>query len=86
MSIATKEMLLQQLRPGQLAEIVGFQGSDHEIARLTEMGLRKGGIVSVSRGGITCIVHLLNGSRLCIRPSRALMILVEPICESFSDR
>ena len=79
MSIVTKEMLLQQLRPGQLAEVVGFEGSHHEIARVTGMGLRKGDIVSVSRGGITCIVLLLNGSRLCIRPSRELMILVSPV-------
>ena len=79
MSVATQELLLQQLRPGQLAKVVGFDGSNHEIARLTEMGLRKGEIVSVTRGGITCIVQLLNGSRLCIRTSRELMILVLPL-------
>ena len=79
MSVVTKEMLLQQLRPGQIAKVVGFEGSSHEIARLTEMGLRKGEVVSVTRGGITCIVQLLNGSRLCIRPSNELIILVSPL-------
>ena len=79
MAVVTKEILLQQLRPGQLARVVGFEGSNHEISRLTEMGLRKGDVVSVSRGGITCIVQLLNGSRLCIRPSRNLIILVLPL-------
>jgi Fe2+ transport system protein FeoA len=79
MSIVTKEKLLQQLRPGQLARVIGFDGNHHEIARLTEMGLCQGEIVSVTRGGITCIVQLLNGSRLCIRPSRELMILVVPL-------
>lgn len=79
MSVVTKEMLLQQLRPGQIAKVVGFEGSSHEIARLTEMGLRKGEVVSVTRGGITCIVQLLNGSRLCIRPSSELIILVSPL-------
>lgn len=78
-AVVTDEMMLQQLRPGQLAKVVGFQGSSHEIARLTEMGLRKGEIVSVTRGGITCIVQLVNGSRLCIRPSRELIILVSTV-------
>lgn len=79
MSVATLQIPLRELSPGQMATITGFEGCEHEIARLSELGLRKGIVVSVSRGGITCIVQLLNGSRLCIRPSRDLLILVTPV-------
>ena len=79
MPVLTDEILLQQLNPGQLAQVIGFEGSDHEIARLAEMGLRQGTVVSVTRGGITSIVQLLNGSRLCIRTSNDLLIIVKPV-------
>ena len=75
----SQAILLQSLRPGQLAEVVSLGGLPDEVARLAEMGLRTGIVVSVSRGGITCIVQLLNGSRLCVRPSRDLMIFVTPV-------
>lgn len=70
---------LRHLSPGRLAEVTELRGTNHEIARLAEMGLRKGAIVSVTRGGITSIVQLLNGSRLCVRTSNKLEILVTPL-------
>jgi len=79
MSLVSEEIMLQKLNPGQLAKVVGLHGSDDEIARLAEMGLRQGTVVSVTRGGITCIVQLLNGSRLCVRTSRELVIFVKPV-------
>jgi Fe2+ transport system protein FeoA len=87
MSVATPPELssnvgsipLQKLRAGQLAEVVSLRGSNQEVSRLAEMGLRKGAVVSVNRGGITSIVQLLNGSRLCVRTSKDLEILVAPL-------
>lgn len=70
---------LRKLLPGQLAEVASLLGSNHEVSRLAEMGLRKGVIVSVTRGGITSIVQLLNGSRLCVRTSKQLEIWVTPL-------
>jgi len=70
---------LQQLSPGKLAKVESLRGTNHEIARMAEMGLRCGTIVSVTRGGITSIVQLLNGSRLCVRTSKHLEILVSPL-------
>ena len=77
--VGTQGIPLQRLRPGQLAKVAGLHGSNHDVARLAEMGLRKGTIVSVTRGGITSIVQLLNGSRLCVRTSSELVILVTPL-------
>lgn len=86
MSIATQTkptetlaVSLQSLGSGEVAEVFSVKGSNHEVARLAEMGLRTGSTVSVSRGGITSIVQLLNGSRLCVRACSQLEILVTPI-------
>ena len=70
---------LHRLSPGQMATILSVRGNNHEISRLAEMGLRSGTVVSVTRGGITSIVQLLNGSRLCVRTSKKLEILVTPL-------
>lgn len=75
----TEDIPLQQLNPGQLAKVAGLYGTNHDVARLAEMGLRQGTVVSVTRGGITSIVQLLNGSRLCVRTSNELVILVTPL-------
>jgi Fe2+ transport system protein FeoA len=66
---------LRSLPAGQLATITSLHGSAHDVARLAEMGLRPGTDVVVIRNGITCIVQL-DGSRLCIRLSSDLQILV----------
>ena len=86
MSIATQANLsekqavpLQSLGSGEMARVSSVIGSNHEVARLAEMGFRTGMTVSVSRGGITSIVQLLNGSRLCVRTCSQLEILVTPI-------
>ncbi len=84
-AIAEKPLLqtecipLQRLGSSRMATVVSVRGTNHEIARLAEMGLRSGTIVSVTRGGITSIVQLLNGSRLCVRTSIQLEILVSPL-------
>jgi len=75
----TQVVPLQSLGIGEMAKVSSVTGSNHEVARLAEMGLRTGMIVSVNRGGLTSIVQLLNGSRLCVRTCSELEILVTPI-------
>lgn len=75
----TKSIPLERLSPRQMATVTSVRGTNHGIARLAEMGLRSGTIVSVTRGGITSIVQLINGSRLCVRTSNKLEILVTPL-------
>ena len=77
--LQTELIPLRRLSPGRRAKVVSVRGTNHEIARLAEMGLRSGTIVSVTRGGITSIVQLLNGSRLCVRTSNRLEIFVTPL-------
>ncbi|MDE0937211.1 MAG: ferrous iron transport protein A [Mariniblastus sp.] len=77
--IEKQAVQLQSLGSGEMAEVSSVKGSNHEVARLAEMGLRTGMTVSVNRGGITSIVQLLNGSRLCVRTCSQLEILVTPI-------
>ena len=72
-------MRLQDLPCRQVAKVVSITGNPHEIARISAMGLRTGSVVSVTRGGITCIVQLENGNRLCLRMSRELDILAQVI-------
>ena len=70
---------LQDLPCNQVAKVVAITGNPQEIARISSMGLRTGSVVSVTRGGITCIVQLENGNRLCLRMSRELEILARVI-------
>ena len=69
---------LRTLRSGQRAVVVSLNGSAHEVARLSEMGLRRGVQLTVLRNGITCILQL-EGHRLCIRLSKELVVLVIPV-------
>ena len=77
--IDTNLIRLQDLPCNQVSKVVSITGSPHEIARVAAMGLRTGSVVSVTRGGITCIVQLENGNRLCLRISRELEILAKVI-------
>ncbi|MEL7496160.1 MAG: FeoA family protein [Planctomycetota bacterium] len=69
---------LQDMHSGQVAKVVSISGNPQEIARVAAMGLRTGAVISMTRGGITCIVQFVNGSRLCIRMSAELEIYVQP--------
>lgn len=77
--VQTELIPLHRLSPRRRAKVVCVRGTNYEIARFAEMGLRSGTIVSVTRGGITSIVQLLNGSRLCVRTSNRLEIFVTPL-------
>ncbi len=78
MQFAPTPVPLRTLRCGQRASVVSLNGSAHEVARLSEMGLRRGVEVTVLRNGITCILQL-EGHRLCIRLPKELIILVIPV-------
>lgn len=70
---------LQDMRSGQIAKVVSISGNPQEIARVAAMGLCTDAVISMTRGGITCIVQFENGSRLCLRTSAQLEIYVLPI-------
>jgi Fe2+ transport system protein FeoA len=79
LQIPNDSIPLHRLCPGCQARVVAVYGRNHDVSRLAEMGLRSGTIVSVTRGGITSIVQLFNGSRLCVRTSNNLEIFVAPL-------
>ena len=77
LAVVVAPIPLKTLRAGQHAEIASLIGRAQDVARLAEMGLRRGTPVLVIRNGITCILQL-EGNRLCIRLSSELVILVNP--------
>lgn len=79
MSVDTQLLRLRDLHSGQIAKVVSITGHPQEIARVAARGLKTGEVISVTRGGITCIVQFVNGHRLCLRMSDQLEILVSPL-------
>jgi Fe2+ transport system protein FeoA len=55
-----------------VAELVGTEDQVH---RLEEIGLRRGAVVKMLQPGTPCVIHL-DGSRLCFRHSEAIGVLV----------
>ncbi len=78
MAIASEQMTIQRLPKGVTARVAQVEGCDDEVARLAELGLHDGAIVSVIRRGSPCIIQV-NTSRICVRTSRDLTVLVSPI-------
>ena len=72
---------LNQLKPGQKAEILEVQGVDGIASRLREMGFVRGELVKYLRnapfgGPIKCAIH---GSRIAVRDGEAQRILVQEV-------
>ena len=72
---------LDQLRPGQQANIVRISGADGIASRLREMGFVPGETVQFVRSAplgdpLKCSVH---GSRIAVRCGEARRVYVEPI-------
>lgn len=72
---------LDQLRPGQRAEIVRIDGVDGIASRLREMGFVPGEPVEYLRcapfgGPVKCSIH---GSRIAVRCGEARRVLVQPL-------
>ncbi len=72
---------LDQLRPGQQANIVRISGADGIASRVREMGFVPGETVQFVRSAplgdpLKCSVH---GSRIAVRCGEARRVYVEPI-------
>ncbi|QEG25107.1 FeoA family protein [Mariniblastus fucicola] len=79
MNVVQQYIQLRELQSGQIAKVMSISGDPREIARVAALGLRTGEVISVTRGGITCIVQFCNGNRFCLRMSDSLEILVKTI-------
>ena len=66
---------LQLLPTGAAARISELLGDLPTVQRLEELGLKRGPVIEMIRGGSPCIVRV-NGSRLCFRSSELLGVLV----------
>ena len=78
MAIASEEILLQRLPKNVTAQVASVNGACEEVARLAELGLHNGAFVSVVRRGTPCIIQV-NASRICVRTSKGLEVLVTPV-------
>jgi Fe2+ transport system protein FeoA len=72
---------LDQLKPGQRAEIVKIEGFDGIASRLREMGFVPGEAVEYLRcapfgGPVKCAIH---GARIAVRGGEARRVLVLPL-------
>jgi Fe2+ transport system protein FeoA len=79
MIVEKNQIRLHDMRSGSIGKVVSVSGDAGEVARIASMGLRTGEVISVTRGGITCIVQFCNGNRLCLRMSASLEIFVQEI-------
>ncbi|TWU26229.1 FeoA domain protein [Novipirellula galeiformis] len=74
---------LDQLKPGQMAQIVRIEGFDGIASRLREMGFVPGQAVQFLRSAplgdpLKCSVQ---GSRIAVRCGEARRVFIEPIAE-----
>lgn len=72
-------MTLDQLKPGQKAEILQINGADGIASRLREMGFVRGELVQFLRtapfgGPVKCAIH---GARIAVRGGEAQRISVQ---------
>jgi len=74
----TAPLPLEFLRAGEWAEVAEVAGEVSWVSRMAELGLRVGSRVHVVQGGSPCLVQI-NGTRLCLRGSQAMLVLVNPI-------
>ncbi len=68
---------IQDLKAGDLAEVISLIGSEHVLSRLASLGLRGGARVRMLRSGATCILEL-DESQICLRTGTDTQILVQP--------
>jgi Fe2+ transport system protein FeoA len=79
MIVDKNHIRLRDMQSGRIGKVVSISGDASEISRIASMGLRTGEVISVARGGITCIIQFCNGNRLCLRMSDSLEIFVQEI-------
>jgi Fe2+ transport system protein FeoA len=71
-----KSVQLEELRPGQIAEISQLIGESSAVTRMYEIGLRVGASLEMLQRGRASVVKV-NGSKLCLR-SNGVQVLVRP--------
>lgn len=67
---------IEDLLPGQTAEITEILGTPDRISRLYEIGFRVGAPLKMVQSGRICVVRV-GGAKLCLRP-RGFKVLVQP--------
>ena len=67
---------LQMLPAGCRGQITQLLGSEDEVHRLQELGMRVGCSIEMIQGGSPCIVKLGN-TKLCFRDNDAFLVLVQ---------
>ena len=69
---------LGKLQPGVRGTVAEMTGNPNDIARLSEMGLRKGASIELVRGGRTLMVKVCCQT-MCLRLTEETRILVNPL-------
>lgn len=75
---ASSLLPLEQLRPGEWADIEEVVGDAGWVGRMAELGLRAGSRLQVLQPGSPCLIQV-GGSRLSLRGDALLLILVRPV-------
>lgn len=68
---------LNDLLPGQLAQISQITGRSDRVHQLEEFGLRNGTQVQMFRTGNPCILRVA-GNKVCLRADDLLHVMVRP--------
>lgn len=68
---------VENLLPGQTAEVAELRGLPQRVSRLYEYGFREGVTVQMMQTGKACVVRL-GGAKFCLRPSSRFQVLVRP--------
>jgi Fe2+ transport system protein FeoA len=71
---------LENLRPGELADVAEVTGEPGRVGRLAELGLRTGCRLLLLQPGWPCLL-LIGGSRLSFRGAEGTEILVRPVTD-----
>jgi Fe2+ transport system protein FeoA len=69
---------LAQLGSGDRGIVISLDGNPHDVARLSEIGFRRGVEFTLVRSGSTAIVRIHHQS-LCVRFTPDLSVQVQPL-------
>jgi ferrous iron transport protein A len=69
---------LDQLRPGEWAEVEEVVGEAGWVHRMAELGLRAGSRLQLLQAGSPCLIQV-GSSRLSLRGDAVFVVLVRPV-------
>jgi Fe2+ transport system protein FeoA len=78
MSDLAQSIPIQDLQTGSRARVAELSGDSDEVVRLAALGIHEGIELSSLRNGCPCIVQF-GCSRMCIRTSGQLRVMVTPV-------